>query len=99
MKRQNFLVSFTAIITVVLLVFSVKVVYADHMKQVEWEESRETIVITVKSGDTVDGYWAKYAPDWMGREQYREEFKQLNRTNSCGLDVGDKVKLYVEGGN
>ena len=87
------------VFTAVLLVITTKVVYADHVRQTEWENTREVITIYVQSGDSVDGYWVKYAPDWMSKEQYREEFRELNNTSSCALYKGDRVKVYVEEGS
>lgn len=81
--------------TIFLIVLAVKVVYADYTRQAEWEENRETITIIVQYGDTVDGYWAEYAPDWMSKEQYRREWMELNRTHSCSLHKGDRVLVYV----
>lgn len=81
---------------VFLVILATKVVYADYTRQAEWQNDRRIITIRVQSGDTVDGYWAEYAPDWMGREQYRKEWMELNRTHSCSLRRGDKVLVYAE---
>ena len=70
----------------------------DAKAQTDWEQSREVITVRVHSGDSVDGYWAEYAPSWMSREQYRYEIKALNDMDSCTLYAGDTIKLYVKGG-
>ena len=71
----------------------------DTQAQTEWENSREIITVVVCQGDSIDGYWAEYAPSWMGREQYRYEIKALNDMDSCTIYAGSTIQLYVEGGN
>lgn len=68
----------------------------DAQAQTDWEQSREVITITVRSGDSIDGYWAQYAPSWMSREQYRYEIKALNDMDSCTIYVGQSIMLYCQ---
>ena len=63
-----------------------------------WLKTREVITITVLPGDSIDGYWVEYAPDWMTREQYRHEIQTLNDMDSCTIYAGDTIKLYMKGG-
>lgn len=84
-----------AIATVSILALPISVAIRDHAKYSEWEETREVMLIRVMPGDSVDAYWAKYAPSWMNREDYREEFKELNDADSCYLYEGDFVKVYT----
>ena len=78
-----------------IVTLTVGTIYRDYKNTHEWESTREVHLIRVQSGDSVDGYWAEYAPSWMSREDYREEFKELNNTNSCYLYEGDFVKVYT----
>lgn len=71
----------------------------EHNNRTEWEATREVITVPVHAGDSVDGYWAEYAPSWMDRADYRREFKELNNCDSCYLYAGQFVKIYVQGGN
>ena len=73
------------------------VLVSNNKTQAEWEENREIITVRVEGGDTIDGYWAEYAPNWMSREQYRAEIMELNGMNSYSLRIGQTLKLYVEG--
>ena len=73
----------------------VSVAIREHTRFTEWESTREVMLIRVMPGDSVDGYWAEYAPSWMSREDYRAEFKELNNTDSCHIYAGDFVKVYV----
>lgn len=63
-----------------------------------WLQTREVITITVCAGDSIDGYWVEFAPDWMTREQYRYEIQELNDMDSCTIYAGDTIKLYMKGG-
>ena len=67
----------------------------EYQRQKDWTENRETITITVQYGDTIDGYWAEYAPDWMGREEYREYIKTLNDMYDCAIYVGQTIQIYT----
>jgi hypothetical protein len=87
----------TLALAITLLTATV-VVGREQAQSAEWEDSREVITITVQSGDTVDGYWAEYAPDWMSRDEYRYEIKQLNDMDSCVLYIGDTIQIYTQGG-
>jgi hypothetical protein len=69
----------------------------DAQAQTDWEHNREVITITVAYGDSIDGYWAQYAPSWMSRDQYRYEVKALNHMDSCTIYAGSTIKLYVQG--
>lgn len=85
-----------------IIVFCISVatftIVRDAQAQTDWEHNREVITIMVHSGDTLDGYWAEYAPSWMSRDQYRYEIQTLNDMDSCMLYTGDTIKLYVQGG-
>lgn len=85
----------TVIATVSILALPVGITIRDHIRYSEWEATREVHLIRVESGDSVDGYWAEYAPKWMDRSDYREAFKELNNLNSCYLYEGDFVKVYT----
>ena len=78
-----------------IVTLTVGTIYRDYQNIHEWESTREVHLIRVQSGDSVDGYWAEYAPSWMTREEHRQEFKELNSTDSCHLYEGDFVKVYV----
>ena len=71
----------------------------DNARRAEWEQTREVKLIHVECGDSLDKYWAEYAPEWMNRYTYREAIKELNDMDSCALYAGDIIKVYVEGGN
>jgi hypothetical protein len=87
---------FILITLVAFAILTAIVTIKDAKTQAEWEENREIITVIVEKGDTLDGYWAEYAPNWMSREQYRTEIMELNNMKSCGLSVGNKIKLYVD---
>lgn len=90
-------IAVVAIITLCISIATFALV-RDAQAQTDWEQSREVITVRVHSGDTIDGYWAEYAPSWMSCEQYRYEIKVLNNMDSCTIYVGDTIKLYVKGG-
>lgn len=82
--------------TAILCIFAISTkTINEHQRQKDWTENRETITITVQYGDTIDGYWAEYAPDWMGREEYREYIKSLNNMTSCAIYAGQTIKIYT----
>jgi hypothetical protein len=83
------------LITASVLTLPVSVAIRDHARLTEWEATREVRLIRVMPGDSVDGYWAEYSPSWMNREDYREQFKELNNLDSCYLYEGDFVKVYT----
>ena len=91
-------IAVTAIIALCVILATFTIV-RDAQAQTEWENNREIITVIVHSGDTIDGYWVEYAPNWMSREQYRYEIQTLNDMDSCMLYIGDTIKLYVQGGN
>lgn len=62
-----------------------------------WLQTREVITITVLPGDTIDGYWVEYAPDWMTCEQYRYELQTINDLDSCTIYAGDTIQIYIQG--
>lgn len=82
-------------VTASILALPVGITIQDHARLAEWESTREVRLVRVQSGDSVDAYWAEYAPAWMNREDYRAEFKELNNTSSCYLYEGDFVKVYT----
>ena len=85
-----------------IIVFCISVatftITRDTQAQTDWVQTREVITITVLPGDSLDGYWVEYAPEWMTREQYRYEIQTLNDMDSCTIYAGDTIKLYVKGG-
>lgn len=86
-------------ITFVLVAFTILATFVfirNTKTQADWEENREVITVKVQSGDTIDGFWAEYSPNWISREQYRNEIMELNNMNSCNIRVGQTIKLYVE---
>lgn len=89
-------IAVVGIITLCIAIATVAFV-RDAQAQTDWEHSREVITVTVHSGDSIDGYWAQYAPSWMSREQYRYEIKALNDIDSCTIYAGDTIQLYVKG--
>ena len=88
----------TAFVVLLIAVFCNNII-ADARRQNDWEDNKKAITIMVQSGDSIDGYWVKYAPSWMSREQYREEIKELNNMTSAMLYAGGTIQVYVEGGN
>ena len=86
-----------AVCAIITIVACIIVLATDSNPQDDWINTRQVITIKVQPGDTVDGYWAEYAPDWMSRGQFRAEFKSLNNVQNCYLIAGTKVKIYVEG--
>jgi hypothetical protein len=84
-----------------IIIFSISIatftIVRDAQAQTDWEHNREIITITVHNGDTLDGYWVQYAPNWMSRDQYLYEIKTLNNMDSCTIYAGDTIKLYVKG--
>jgi hypothetical protein len=83
----------------VIMILAISTIRADAKRQENWEATREIITIRIKSGDSLDGYWAEYAPEWMSREQYRSELKELNHLTSALIYADDIIKIYVEGEN
>lgn len=95
-RNEKIKLAITATLAVAIMVaVTVGTIYRDYQNTHEWESTREVHLIRVQSGDSVDGYWAEYAPSWMNREDYREEFKELNNLDSCYLYEGDFVKVYT----
>lgn len=86
-------------LTIAVLTAPVASLINDHSNRTEWEATREIITVPVHTGDSIDGYWAEYAPSWMDRADYREDIKELNNMDSCYLYAGQMLKIYVEGGN
>jgi hypothetical protein len=84
-----------AILCAVVFVVAAFTIIRDANRQAEWEESRRVITIRVQRGDTMDGFWVEYAPDWMGREQYRAEIMELNDMDNSSLRSGQNIKLYI----
>ena len=72
-----------------------------HNKEVarydDWVANREVITVYISSGDTLDGYYVEYAPDWMDRYTYRAAILELNGMHDCTIYAGDYIKLYVVG--
>lgn len=87
------------LLTVLIMSIPTASVIQDYTRRTEWESTREIKTVYVNSGDSIDGYWAEYAPSWMDRSDYREAIKELNGIDSCYLYAGQTLKLYVEGGN
>lgn len=87
---------FIAIILVAFTILATFVIIRNITRQNSWEANREVITIKVQSGDTIDGFWVEYAPNWISREQYRAEIMELNNMNSCTLHIGQTLKLYTE---
>ena len=87
------------LISTIIVIAGCRNIQVDAQRQEEWKNSRQVITIVVESGESIDGYWAKYAPEWMGREQYRSEIKELNNMVSAMIYTGQKIQVYVEGGN
>ena len=85
-----------AIIIFCVFVATVTIV-RDVQAKTDWENDREIITVVVCHGDSIDGYWAEYAPSWMSREQYRAEIKILNNMDSCTIYAGNTIKLYIQG--
>jgi hypothetical protein len=83
------------LVLAIVLIAAISTISNDIKRQSEWTENRETITIRVGYGDTIDGFWAEYAPDWMDRNQYRSEIMELNNLNNCNLRAGQTLKLYV----
>ena len=98
-KERNLIavgiIALTMAITTPIVIVSAR----DNAQMKEWEQTREVKHIHVESGDSLDEYWAEYAPSWMNRYDYREAIKELNDMDSCALYAGDIIKVYVEGGN
>ena len=84
-----------ALATASVLALPIGITIRDNARYSEWEATREVRLIRVMPGDSVDGYWAEYSPSWMNREDYREQFKELNNLDSCHLYEGDFVKVYT----
>ena len=87
------------VVAVAIIVVCANSLRADAQRRSNWEDSREIISVVIQPGDSLDGLWAKYGPHWMDRRDYRIEIIELNNLDSAMLYVGDKIKLYVEGGN
>lgn len=68
---------------------------AEKARYNEWVETREVITIIIEKGDTIDGYYAEYAPEWMDRYEWREEIRDLNNLKSCAIYAGETIKLYA----
>lgn len=98
-RKQRRTVIFTASMVAFSLMFPVASVIHAKAQWSDWEQTREIKTVYVQRGDSVDGYWAEYAPEWMDRSDYREEIKELNNMDSCYLYAGQTLKIYVEGGN
>ena len=60
----------------------------------EWLKNAEIITVIIQRGDTIDGYYAQYAPEWMDRYTYRQLILDLNHMNNCDIYAGDIIKLY-----
>lgn len=89
------------IIVVVLLIIAVNVLVAaivvsDFRQQKKWEATRQPISIRIQYGDTIYGYWIKYAPNWMSYEQFLYEIKELNNMTSCSIYAGQTIQIYIE---
>jgi hypothetical protein len=98
-KERNKIIT-TIIALTLALTTPIVVVYAqDRSKMQEWTRTREVKTICVQAGDSIDGYWAEYAPYWMGRHDYREAIQELNDMESAFLYEGQLLKIYTEGGN
>ena len=95
---KKFITTIIFIFALVILILTISSIRADAKRQADWVATREIITIRIKSGDSLDGYWAKYAPEWMSREQYRAELKELNHLTSALIYADDIIKIYVEGG-
>lgn len=78
---------------------SATTIYSTQKRHADWKANRQIITITVRSGDSIDEYWVKYAPEWMDRRDYRYEIKQLNNMDSCMIYAGQTLRLYAEGGD
>lgn len=87
----------TCIVVLIAIICAITTGVQARTLQEEWEESREIITIVIERGDSIDGYWAEYAPDWMDRYEYRKEIMELNNLDSCMIYAGDIIKLYIEG--
>ena len=87
------------LISIVIVVVGCRNIRADAQRQNDWQNNKRVITVVINYGDSIDGYWAEYAPSWMGRELYRSEIKKLNNLQNTMLYAGDEIKLYVEGGN
>ena len=60
----------------------------------EWMKNAEIITVVIQRGDTIDGYYVQYAPEWMDRYTYRQLILDLNHMNNCDIYAGDIIKLY-----
>ena len=68
-----------------------------HDKMIdEWLENGKVIAIQVNPGDTIDGYWAEYAPSFIDRYEWREIILELNNMQSCNLYAGNIIKIIKE---
>ena len=84
-----------ALFLIAIITVATFTIINDAKLKSEWAENREVITITVQMGDTIDGFWAEYAPNWMDRHEYRAEIMELNGLNTCSIYVGQTLKLYV----
>jgi hypothetical protein len=97
-KERNIITAGILALTLAVTTPIVIVSARDNAQMKEWEQTREVKLVHVESGDSLDEYWAEYAPSWMNRYDYREAIKELNDMDSCALYAGDIIKVYTEGG-
>lgn len=93
---KKFIISLLIIASLATITVSATNIHSAKKRYNEWLETRETITIKVRSGDSIDEYWTKYAPEWMDRRSYRYEIQQLNDMDSCMIYAGQTIDLYVE---
>ena len=65
----------------------------DSIRLRNWLESAEIVEITIRYGDTLDGYWVKYAPKWMSRFEYRDLLIRINNLESYDLYAGQTILI------
>ena len=51
-----------------------------------WLQTREVITITVLPGDSIDGYWVEFAPDWT-LAPYMQETPSSSMFRIKGLPI------------
>ena len=95
-RAEKMLITMLVVCATILTVLTVYTIVNENNRYNNWIEHREVRQIVVQRGGGIDDYWAKYAPSWMDRSDYRREIMELNHLNSACLYTGDVIEVYVE---